>query len=177
MSGSRYTLLAVGLGAAALAATSWIAIQQGEMLAAHARCEAAIKPDARLGADPRKLCSPIVAERWARAVQAETCDVALSARPENRYGVASNCSTPVKTLQAQRDAAVGERDSARLETATLRSGQAAAIRRAESDARTQAERKARAAAIVQSAPRNAAGLVVCDADCLRGRSQAQPDRP
>lgn len=173
MIGPRGIALAVGaLAAVCLAGSLAINLRQAKAIAAQKACAAAIEPDARLGADPRKLCPPVIAGRWARAVQAETCDAALSARPENRYGVANNCSGPVKVLQARRDAAVGERDSARSELTTLRSSQAAAIRRAQADAQTQAERKFRAAQAVERAPRTAAGLVVCDAACLRQRTGA-----
>lgn len=171
MIGPRGIALAVGaLAAVSLAGSLAINLRQAKAIGDHKTCLAAMGPGARLGADPRKLCPPIVANRWARAVQAETCDAALIMRPENRYGVANNCSTPVKTLQAQRDAAVGERDTARGELTTLRSSQAAAIRRAQADAQSQAERKFRAALAVERAPRNAAGLVVCDAACLRQRT-------
>lgn len=168
------TVLAGLAGALCLAALVATTAHQQTRLRAHARCEAAIAPGARLGEDPRKLCPPVIADRWARAVQADTCDAALNARPENRYGVANNCSPAVKTLQARRDAALGERDSARAELTTLRTSQAAAIRRAQADAQIQAERKIRAAQAVERAPRNAAGLVVCDAACLRERTGA-PD--
>lgn len=147
-------------------------VSLGRQVAAHKTCVTAIRPDAKLGADPRKLCDPITAGRWARAVQAETCDLALSAKPESRYGVANNCSTAVKRMQAQRDAVSSELQGVVTELATVRSNQTAAIRRAEADARTQAERKLRAQAAVDRAPRTADGRVHCDARCLRDRQGA-----
>ena len=152
-----------------LLASVGLNVSLGRQVDAHRTCLAAIRPDAKLGADPRKLCDPITAARWARAVQAETCDLAFSARPENRYGVANNCSTAVKRVQAQRDAVSTELHGLVTELATVRSNQTAAIRRAEADARTQAERKLRAQAAVDRAPRTADGRVHCDARCLRDR--------
>lgn len=164
-----YGLLALGLAALALAGSVSLNAHQAKILGQHRACIQAIKPDARLGADPRKLCDPAIAARWARAVQAETCDASLSARPESGYGIGNNCSAAVKAVHAQRDTAVRERDTARQSLKDQQRDQVAAIRRAEAAARVQAERKSRAAAAVQSAPRNPDGLVVCDARCLRAR--------
>lgn len=172
-----YGLLAIGLGALALAGSVSLNVHQAKVLGQHRACVMAIKPNARLGADPRKLCDPAIAERWARAVQAETCDTALSAKPANAYGIGNNCSTPVKTLHAQYGVVAEELAGAVQALKDQKGDQVAAIRRAEADARVQAERKSRAAAAVQSAPRNADGLVICDARCLRARrANAPPDQ-
>lgn len=172
-----YALAGAAVVVAALAGSTALILRQAATLGQHRACALAIAPDARAGADPRKLCDPIIAGRWARAVQAETCDASLSAVPENRYGVGNNCSTAVKRLQAQRDAAATERDGANEALKRERAAQAAAIRRAVADTRVQAERKSRAAAAVQSAPRNPDGLVVCDAGCLRARRASADPGP
>lgn len=125
-----------------------------------------------------KICPPAIAQVHTVAVHAQACEAALSAKPENTYGVGAYCSTPVKTLQAERDVA---RSEARRLTADLqneRLGRDDAISRATVAATTQAERKARAAAAVQAAPRDGDGLVVCDAKCVRARwPDAAPERP
>lgn len=123
-------------------------------------------------------CPPPIAAAQISALRSADCDAALSARPENLYAVKSSCSLPVKILQAQRDAALGE--AGRL-TATLNSERLdrdGAIARASTAATTQAERKARADAALKAAPRDGAGLVVCDARCVRDRwTAAAPQRP
>lgn len=132
-------------------------------------CEAAVagKPKARPAAE---VCSKAVASADADADRERACTAALTARPENSFAVRMVCASAVKTVVAQRDAATGERESARAELTTLRASQTAAIRRAQADATIQAERKIRAAQAVERAPRNAAGHVVCDAACLRQRT-------
>lgn len=165
-----YVLGAAALAALALAGSVALNVRQAGTIEAHRTCVASIEPGAKLGADPRKLCDPIIADRWAVAVRALTCDEALSAKPaENTYGIGNNCSAAVKRVHAERNTARTERDTAQGELSRTKADQAAAIRRAEADAVKQAERKSRAAAAVQSAPRNPAGLVVCDAGCLRAR--------
>lgn len=160
------------LAAVALTLTGSLALnaRQAGTIGAQNRCVAAVGDKARPGEDPRKLCPPAVAERWAVAVRARTCDEALSLpADQGGYGVATNCSTPVKTLHARALVAGRERDAARADLIQTQRDQVAAIRRAEAAARLQTERSTRAAAAVQSAPRSPAGLVVCDADCLSRR--------
>lgn len=133
-------------------------------------CLAAVSPGAKAAADPAKACPAAIAADHLVAVQARACDAALDARPENLFGVGTRCTAPVKRVWAERNVA---RDEAARLTATLhqeRLGRDAAIDRAAASATLQAERKARAAAAVQAAPRDAAGLVVCGAQCLRDRS-------
>jgi hypothetical protein len=162
----------IGLAAVALALTGSLALnaRQASAIAAQKRCVAAVGDRARPGDDPRRLCPPAVAGRWAVAVRSLTCDAALALPAgQGGYGVATNCSTPVKTLHARAMVAGRERDAALADLAQTRRDQVAAIRRAEAAARLQTERSTRAAAAVQSAPRSAAGRVVCDADCLSRR--------
>ncbi|MCY1648165.1 hypothetical protein OVA11_14165 [Caulobacter sp. SL161] len=124
-----------------------------------------------------KACPAAIADAHLVAARASACDAALSARPENSYAVAAACSAPVKTVQAERD--IARREAARLtsDLTNERLGQDAAIARASASAATLAERKARAVAAVQAAPRDGDGLVVCDADCLRARWATASDRP
>jgi len=140
-------------------------------------CVAAVAPDAPIGADFGKACpGPIAADHLA-ANRARACDASFGARPENTYGVAANCSTAVKTVQAERD--VSRREAGRLTQALNqeRLGQDAAIARASASATALAERKARAAAALHNAPRDGDGLVVCDAQCVRDRWASAIQRP
>jgi hypothetical protein len=169
---TRLVLLVANL--AALAGVSVLTVNivkwRDDAIAARA-CVAAVTPGAKASADPAKACPPVIAADHAVAVRARACDSAFMARPENTYGVAANCSAPVKGVQAERD--VARREAGRLtkDLQTERLGQDAAIARAQAAATTQAERKARADAALKAAPRDRDGLVVCAADCLRARSE------
>lgn len=110
-------------------------------------------------------CSEAMAVTHRRAVQTATCDQALTAG--DVFAQRSACSTPVKTLTAQRDAARIERDDANTALNQLRADQAAAIARAEARGRSQTQRIHSAQNDLAAAPRNNAGLGRCDADCLR----------
>lgn len=122
------------------------------------------------GTDPaasaRSCPAPVAAQhRIARA--SARCDQALLAA--DLFAVDAACSTEVKTLLAERQAESRRADSLADALGGARRDQAAAVTRAETRARTQAERNARGQAAVSAAPRDAAGLVVCDAGCLRDR--------
>jgi hypothetical protein len=140
---------------------------------AHRQCIASIKPGARAELDPVKLCDAVIAADHGVAARARVCDDALGTKPENTFGLQQACSTPVKTVVAQRDAAALERDGLQLDLDRERNGHQAALRRATQAATTQAERKARADAAVQAAPRDSDGLTVCNADCMRARWGAE----
>lgn len=96
----------------------------------------------------------------------QACDAALL--KVELFAVAAHCSTEAKTVVAQRDAAARERDNLSGLMADLKADQAAAIARAEARGRSTAQRTASAKARLDAAPRSAAGLGQCDADCLRG---------
>lgn len=136
---------------------------------AHRQCVASITPGARAELNPDKLCDQVIAADHGVAARARICDGSLAAKPENTFGLQQACSLPVKAVVAQRDAARGERDDATSTLVRERSGHQAALRRAQTAATTQAQRKARADAVIQAAPRDADGLSVCDADCMRAR--------
>lgn len=121
-----------------------------------------------------KLCDPAIASAQYAALASAVCDEALDARPENTAALRQVCTSAVKTVVAERDVAQAERDGAQRDLETTRAGQAAAITRAEARIRTQAQRKIDAAQVVATAPRDAAGLVVCDAVCLRRRAGQTP---
>lgn len=150
---------------------------QARKLNAHRACLVSLQ-SGRADADPAQLCEPIIATNHLVAARSYACDAALTATPENTYGVKASCTLAVKTVQAERDVARGE--ASRL-TNTLndeRLQRDDVVARAEAAATTQAERKARAAAALKAAPRDGAGLVRCDAECVRERwSDAAPGRP
>jgi hypothetical protein len=132
-------------------------------------CFKAARQKTMAGADPSKLCPEHVAVHWAVSLRAQACDQALDPKAENLFGIKTACSTPVKTLWAARDVAQANLRHTRAELKTERDGRKAAIARAAADATTQAQRKTRRVEIDQAAPRDPAGRVVCDADCVRKR--------
>ncbi|WP_165184747.1 hypothetical protein [Caulobacter soli] len=144
------------------------AVKYRKLDAEHRACVAALLPNNIV--DPGRLCDPAISNDHAAAVMAKACDDALSAKPENIAAARMVCSTPVKTVVTARDVALGERDAARSDLQAARKDQAAAITRAETRVRTETQRKADAAAALARAPRDADGLVVCDAVCLRQRA-------
>jgi hypothetical protein len=156
-------------GVLALAAGLHQAANWRDQAEAARACAAAVAPGAKADADPAKACPPAIAADHALAVRARACDAAFTAKPENTYGVAATCSTPVKTVQAERDVARIEAGRLTKQLQFEQLGQDAAIDRARADAALQSERKARAAAALKAAPRDDGGLVVCDADCVRAR--------
>lgn len=109
-------------------------------------------------------CEARVAAAARQAVQAETCDRALLAG--ELFVQRAACSTEVKTLAAGREAETRRADSLAEALAQERAGLSAAITRAETRARTETERKLRAEAVIQDAPRRD-GLLVLDAERLR----------
>ena len=109
--------------------------------------------------------SVAVQHRLARA--SVRCDAGLLGG--DLFAVDAACSTEVKTLLAQRVAETNRADSLDAALKRARADQAAAVARAEARALSQAERTARGQAAVSRAPRDDAGLVVCDAGCLRER--------
>lgn len=139
-------------------------------------CVKAVAIDAPPASDPGKACPGAIAAAALAANRARACDAAFSARPENTYGVAASCSSPVQRVQAERDIAQGEAKRLTQALTEERLGQDAAIARAAAAATTQAERKARASAALQAAPRDGDGLVVCDAQCMRQRWAAAGER-
>lgn len=143
----------------------------------HQACLTALQTPS-IGADLSAVCEPIIATNHQVAARSYACDAALTARPENTYGVNAACTLPVKTVQTERDVARGE--AGRL-TRTLndeRLQRDDVVARATAAATTQAERKARAAAALKAAPRDSDGLVVCDAECVRNRwGELASERP
>jgi hypothetical protein len=138
----------------------------------HEACAASIKGYVEGGRQLDDRCRPEVkaaAEAKARAVQ---CDQALAARPENLFAARAACSTPVKTLLAQRDAAAADRDSLKAELAAERAGRVQAIARAEARAKGQAQRDTHVRRTISALPPAAGGLRSCDARCLRELAQA-----
>lgn len=133
-------------------------------------CAAALaRPDLSTSAD---RCHESVAAVHRRAVMAERCDMALTAG--DRFAIDAGCSTPVKHQVALVAARTGERDRLTTEIHDLRSGQAAAIARAEARGRTQAERNIRAQSELDRAPRGDDGLGRCDAECLQNLGRDGP---
>jgi hypothetical protein len=139
-------------------------------IADHEACaEALTRADLSVSAE---RCAEGVAATHRRAVMAQRCDTALTAA--DGFGIEAGCSTPVKREVAKVAARTGERDRLTTEINDLRSGQAAAIARAETRGRAQAERNSRAQSELDRAPRGDDGLGRCDAECLRNLGRDGP---
>lgn len=145
-----------------------------ETLDGHAACEAAVATVDPTASAVR--CSTAVAAAHAAKLRAEACDQALLGG--DLFVMRASCSTEVKTLFAAREAETRRADSLAEVLSEERAGQAAAITRAESRARTQAERTQRAQSTLRDAPRRG-DLVVLDAERLRqlGDADTAPDQP
>lgn len=134
-------------------------------IAAHESClrdAGGINAAASAGSCPAPVA---LQHRIARA--SVRCDAALLGA--DLFAVDAACSTEVKTLLSERNAESLRAGSLADALKRARADQAAAVARAENRFRSQAERTARGQAAVSAAPRDDAGLVVCDAGCLRDR--------
>lgn len=127
-------------------------------------CGEAVATDA-VTESVERLCPAAIAEDVTGSRRTAACDQALL--EADLFAVRATCSTEVKTLLGQRDAETNRADSLAEVLSRTRADQAAAIARAETRARTEAERSARARTVIEGAPRGPDGLVDCDAGCLR----------
>ena len=162
------------LGALALAMAAWLIKdrfhQKGlaDAAAACARAAGDAEDDASL-----KPCLLQVASEIREARAARLCERTLlpSLRPETRFAMQQSCGTGVKRLVAVADGAVAERDSLAGQLAEARADTAAAVTRAEARSTRQEQRTNNGRHVIQAAPRDAAGAVRCDAECLRRLGQ------
>ena len=116
-------------------------------------------------------CLPEVQSAIEARRQAEACDTALSTERKlpatAQYAIRQACSTEVKHLHAERDAARNNAADAKQALETLQATMDAAVRRAEIRGANVQKRKSDATRAIQTAPVGDDGLVDCDADCLR----------
>ena len=123
---------------------------------------AAASPDKSLDECLDDVAATIEAHR-----RAELCDAKLGAPDNSLFAIRGSCSTEVKTLVAERDALSVSLASANETIEQLISNQSQAVERAEQRA-TQALSKAkRNEDVLRAVPRDAGGLIRCDASCLR----------
>lgn len=118
---------------------------------------------------PVSDCLPSVKQRIEEARQAFLCDGALlpALKDEHRFAAQQACGAGVKRLIADRDAAAGESANLRQQLDTALAGRDAAVARAETRAAHQDERTGNARKAIDTAPRDDAGRIHCDAECLR----------
>ncbi|MDP2214989.1 hypothetical protein [Phenylobacterium sp.] len=160
--------LAGGLAAfaAALLLAGWIQHQhvRSERLA---DCQAIASGELARTAGERCPAAVLAQLEAGRAAQA--CDQALqqSATSPALWGAPPSCSAKVRDLAVRHNAARSALADRERELDQLRSGQLAAIARAEARGASQARRTANANAAIEAAPRDPAGLIVCDDLCLR----------
>lgn len=169
-------LRAIGgvIGLALLVSAAWLIRDRFHQKAladdARACAAAASDPEDRQDLKPclRETAAEIMAARQARV-----CESALlpTLRDETRFLMAQACGAGVKHLVVVGDAAASERDAALAQLAASRADAADAVLRAERRTQTKNERIKHADQTIQAAPRDAAGNVRCDADCLRRLAQ------
>lgn len=134
------------------------------------RCAAATaKPVAPLGD-----CAPAIATSVNGQRRAALCDTALlhhAADTTARFVVLNACAAGVKRLFAERDTLNSRVDNLSAVLAEADARSTAAVARAEGRAATLNERNARVQSAIKAAPRDGAGRVTCDAECLRRIAQ------
>ncbi|MEQ1499160.1 MAG: hypothetical protein ABL914_10900 [Novosphingobium sp.] len=166
-----YFKLAGGImGVLALALAAWLIKDRfyqkdlADAAAACAKAAADVEDDASL-----KPCLSQVASEIREARKARLCERSMlpSLLPENRFAMQQSCGAGVKRLVAVADGAVAERGSLSAQLSDARAASAAAVIRAEVRAIRQEQRTDHGKQAIQAAPRNAAGSVRCDAECLR----------
>jgi hypothetical protein len=160
----------VGLGISAvlvLVFAGWIQHQhvRSERLA---DCQAIAAGE--LGRAKGELCPAAVADQLQAGLAAGRCDQGLGviAKSQTAWTSPPSCSAQVQALQARHNVARDALADRNRELEQLRSGQVAAIARAEARGATQARRTAHAHDAIEAAPRDPAGLILCDDLCLRG---------
>ena len=158
------------LGALALAAAIWLINdrfhQKGLADAAVACAKAAADTEDQTSLQP---CLLQVASEIREARQARLCERSLlpSLRPETRFAMQQSCGAGVKRLVSVSDAAAADRDSLAAQLAQTRADSAAAVVRAEARVTRFNQRTDHGRQAIQAAPRDPAGTVRCDAECLR----------
>lgn len=157
-------VFAVTAAGAALQASRIAALKR--QVAGFEACEAAIVGGPKAKA-PAEVCSAAIVGAKRRADQAEACDAALKAA--DLYAIRTSCSAEVKALEARWAETQGEAERLAEDLKTEREGKAAALVAAERRGQLASERRARAAAAVEAAPRDGDGLAVYDADRVCAR--------
>ncbi len=131
-----------------------------------AACEAAaatIAPPTLKGGCSAKISGLIIAARASSA-----CDAGLELKEAGGFAVKAACTTPVKRLVAERDAAAGDLRDRDRQLGELLKSRSRDVAAAEARGLQQARLKANADKILNSAPLDPGGRIVCDAECLRG---------
>lgn len=123
-------------------------------------------------ADDRKpldRCLDKIAAEVRAARQSRICEKALlpRLRDETRGTVELACGAGVRRLVIDGETAKFERDQAERLLGEADAAMARAVTRAEARSIKSSERESHGRQVIEAAPRDAAGSIVCDADCLR----------
>lgn len=120
-------------------------------------------------AKPLDRCLDKVAVEVRAARQSRICEKALlpQLRDETRGTVELACGAGVRRLVLAFDTITFERDQAEVRLGEADDAMARAVARAEARNVKSSERESHGRQVIQAAPRDAAGSIVCDADCLR----------
>ncbi len=170
MNAAAFKLIGGILGGLALVAAAWLIRDRfhQKALADDAAACAIAAADTADGAALDRCLGTVKLEVQA-ARRGRLCESSLlpQLRPETRFVMLQACGSGTKRLVAAFDGAAAERDNALTELAKARAQTGAAIARAEARADKLSERTNRGTSIIDAAPRDAGGGIVCDADCLR----------
>ena len=158
------------LGLIALASAGWLIKDRFHQKALADDARACSGAAAAPGDDaPLIRCLAAVKAEIIEARRARLCETTLlpSLRPETRFAMQQSCGAGVKRLVAEGDAAASARDDLAAQLSAARTETTAAVTRAELRAARQHEREDHGRSVIEKAPRDAAGSITCDADCLR----------
>ncbi|WP_029418025.1 hypothetical protein [Brevundimonas bacteroides] len=152
----------------------------GEMQRAFARSERLADCQSiaggELGRQKGERCPAPVVDQLKAAAEAQACVSRigrLDADPQ-RWAAPVGCDARIHELTAAQNVAIDAVADRDREIAQLRSGQSAAIARAQARGASQARSYANAQSAIDAAPRDPSGLVVCDADCMRQLAGGRP---
>lgn len=127
---------------------------------------AAADPD---DAKPLDRCLDKVAAEVRAARQSRICEKALlpQLRDETRGTVELACGAGVRRLVIDGETAKFERDQAERLLGEAKDASARAVARAETRNVKSSERESHGRKVIEAAPRDGSGSIICDADCLR----------
>lgn len=158
-------------GGLLLAAADWHGARQAR--ASLKQCELAAGPENPRTDAAGDACPAALRRAIAAARREAACEAALAAG--DAAGERASCTTAVKRRGAELAAARAELAGLAAELAGAEGRALAAIARAERRATSIETRKAHAYTAIQTAPRGADGLHLCDAACLRSLARGRQD--
>jgi hypothetical protein len=162
------------IGALLLAALAGLVMDRNRLAKlndAHQACLLSVEGKPGANPLPGTCDAPIAADAEAAAASA-ACDAALASG--DTFATSQACSGPTKRVIADRDAQASEVANLTSQLASATADRDAAVTRANARAQASLQGFTHAQSVLAAAPHDSSGSTVCDADCLRGISEAQP---